>query len=179
MRKVIALIAASCAASWVASAGAESASKAVGTWTGTIGPVPICGFCIRSVAHYRPSAKLVVSAGGSATATFSGLTGASHDPSNLTTTCAIRYRFARQTGQWSYYTQSGAVQLTSRGYVENAPCINLGFGPGHRDEGGNALRVVKVAPDRVRADFGEFEHLPSSPLTFDFVSQVYRGYLRQ
>jgi hypothetical protein len=161
---VVAALALSCLIA-VAVAGARSAIPPTGKWNGTIGLVP-------AYSKYRPSAKVVIGAGGAATGIFNGLTGATHDPAGMTTSCTIRYRFLKQTGSWFYYLQHGAVKVASRGYVANAPCVY---------SGDNALRVTKVAARRLRADFGTYSQDPGAPTTFDFAGatgQAERGYLR-
>ncbi len=151
-------------------AGARTETIPVGTWVGTVGTVGTVS-TVGSTGHpYRPAAKLVIGSGGVATASFSGLTGASHDAPTAKTSCSIRYRFFRQAATSSIFLQQGRTQYGSGGHVANSPCVaSTTF---------NALRVVKFAPSRLRADFGTYSPAYANlPISLEFLEG--RGYLQR
>jgi hypothetical protein len=55
--------------------------------------------------------KLVVKT-SSVTSSFTGLTGATHDPPNATSTCTMQFRFVKEENGWRVYRQKGRMRLS-------------------------------------------------------------------
>ena len=140
-----------------APAGA-SANASTATWAGTVGFANTPLGAVR-----RANARLVVSP-TTIEASFEGYTGASHDSLSARTSCAIRYRFVKRQGAWSFYHQVGKARYAAVQYVQNAPCESSDYG---------AVKTTPVGA-KLRADFGSFDRY-----TLFEPAPLWRAYLRR
>lgn len=118
-----------------------------GTWSGRlIDPQEQ----IPSSAYARGTLAITASA---ATARFTNRTLAAHDSPSATSSCSMRFRYAKTADGWRYYVEVGGPRLTSGSTAGGMPDLSMcSYSTIH---GGGALRI-RPAGSKLRVEYTSF-----------------------